>query len=919
MCQNAISHVCKLANSNTLQIPAAQCAAQIVALDTLTPQCAGSLLPCLLDAVEVVLAFTDGSSQIVSEWYHPLKLLLHRNLLRQANLQHHVFPFAKRHGDDTSSTVSRMLCCHLLGAIATVAQDMVENYLDYAINFCQDTELLVRSCMCSQIPSLIVALGDSENVERLLGELEELAADEHHSVRGAAFGSMIAVSSTPNISAVVRRRLRPHIVTCISQSFATLKDCSRGEMFISQQASMEDVRVDPSLVLSHAIGCLNVLDVNSAEAEGACNDFERTPASGFVKASSTKDPDYLACLSYLPIGESGPTINVMWRVAHACISSSCSAELAQSVVQSMPFILRAIRREFGQSAVETAISEIVFDLEANFDVQYDFVKSILDFAHASGIPAALRKLWPVYMRMLLRVGRAAVASAPTSMQAANVSPDAAFRAAWSTALQLDGNDKASSTIKSAKGETVDEDETEDDDDGNENSSALDRRTIAYRAELLLPYLDIPDDSAGDEGIKLLTLLLHQAAPLLDFVAPEADSTTSLLTPRPSPEQSKKSPSSGSNANGTSFRHRSRETCETSITRRRPSKERDHEDVSVSLSRGERRRSSKEREIDAASLLRGERRRSSKEKEVPEVTFTMGEQLHESHGQASHLLGVLIEFSESHSNRTTIMELILDTVDFIEPHLSPLVLYSHVLPLATRSITLSASSSNRRIAARIVCKLLRRIPNSTRRGAIISWLVRSLSNSPSYHLRLLFLYVCKLLLTGELGCRCSRHFFKTHGLVSVVLQIASDSVVNLRINICELLVPMKRALHLPADAATFEMFHQKITKLRIDPHNAVRKAMEAIAAELESVQTFMRSTSSIASSVVETDDDKIDSVLLAEEEALALAEKTNDVSGRSSGGSNSSKSSPRSTVNSPSRTLRSVGYVRRGYTDFRNHS
>ncbi|KAK9909175.1 hypothetical protein WJX75_008292 [Coccomyxa subellipsoidea] len=84
------------------------------------------------------------------------------------------------------------MCCALLGAAAVKLsrEDIELQFLQKAVALCQDTDKLVRQCMCEQLPALALSLGREPCAVVILPEILELAEDEERAVRCAAIRAL---------------------------------------------------------------------------------------------------------------------------------------------------------------------------------------------------------------------------------------------------------------------------------------------------------------------------------------------------------------------------------------------------------------------------------------------------------------------------------------------------------------------------------------------------------------------------------------------------------------------------------------------------------------------------------------------------------------------------------------------------------
>lgn len=178
------------------------------------------ILPTALAALDSAPLVSSEESRVGSEWLHFILLLLRTGQLPPPTLERLVLPWALRKGEVSAPVCHRLLCTHVLGAIAegcflaTVgdaaprpspaaaahswadAPSWIElHFLAPALSMCQDTELAVRCSMCEQLRWIARTVGPECSSGAPLSELLELASDEHPEVRAAAFGCSVAMMS----------------------------------------------------------------------------------------------------------------------------------------------------------------------------------------------------------------------------------------------------------------------------------------------------------------------------------------------------------------------------------------------------------------------------------------------------------------------------------------------------------------------------------------------------------------------------------------------------------------------------------------------------------------------------------------------------------------------------------------------------
>ncbi|CAL8461878.1 g1409 [Coccomyxa elongata] len=128
-----------------------------------------------------------SSDEVVDSWVRvALAIIPH---MERAAVNMRIIPFALARAQTHGHTVQgRLMCCALLGAAAWKLhrEDIEHQFLQKAVALCQDTDKLVRQCMCEQLPALAHALGRDPTAAVVLPEILELAEDEEKAVRCAA-------------------------------------------------------------------------------------------------------------------------------------------------------------------------------------------------------------------------------------------------------------------------------------------------------------------------------------------------------------------------------------------------------------------------------------------------------------------------------------------------------------------------------------------------------------------------------------------------------------------------------------------------------------------------------------------------------------------------------------------------------------
>ena len=184
------------------------------------------VLPPMLKALQAGADASGGSSSqslqdavsedVLRAWLGSLVALVEAGRLSADAMRRTVLPFALTQGEAARPVISRMVCCHVLGAVAAGYGEAggicEQGTLSHALALCQDTEACVRACMGLQLVRLGTALGPQHASGNLLSELMELTRDEQPEVRHAPLpppfpGALPHAPPLP-LSAVLSTRLR---------------------------------------------------------------------------------------------------------------------------------------------------------------------------------------------------------------------------------------------------------------------------------------------------------------------------------------------------------------------------------------------------------------------------------------------------------------------------------------------------------------------------------------------------------------------------------------------------------------------------------------------------------------------------------------------------------------------------------------
>ncbi|KAL6757965.1 armadillo-type protein [Haematococcus lacustris] len=269
------------------QIETAQTLAQI-ARDRLMP--AMDLQTCLLPTI-VRNINKEKSEEETQAWLGALFELV--PYLDKDVVKSEVLSLALSKGDMEENVNSRVICAHILGAIAPcLSREEVErSFLSKTISMCQDVEYRVRLAICLQLGAIGRMAGRDAALATILDELFELLKDEDSQVRSAALAALVSLldlispeTRKGRVMAVLRDHMQPFdlditVQRCIAERFGQLW------LGVQQEFDADDVRLFSSAFKFLAGKADTELRLICAQQFGAV-----------LKAASTSQPDVLTSL-----------------------------------------------------------------------------------------------------------------------------------------------------------------------------------------------------------------------------------------------------------------------------------------------------------------------------------------------------------------------------------------------------------------------------------------------------------------------------------------------------------------------------------------------------------------------------------------------------------------------------------------------
>ena len=324
------------------------------------------------------------------EWLHALILLLPR--LSRAAIESSVLPFALKHGDSSTCTSSRLLCCVLLGAIADACGDglfVERKFLSSALGLCQDTELDVRCCMCMQLPALAAALGPSLSESKIAAELVELQEDEHRRVRAEAFRAVIALLRHSSAE-VVKATLLPMILKTMRGSMKTLQKLQAEAAFngLSSPPSPSiygRAGVAPEVVLDEVAAAVDALVLCGLLPKQAASD-DTVANECMIAAPSEQAREVLDLLDEL--------LRVGCRVKNRGMRTRVAA--------GFPSVVRAWAALGHVDRAASLASDCLSTLAEDADVCTELSVSLLPLARIARSTSASIDVLSVFLRLLKR-------------------------------------------------------------------------------------------------------------------------------------------------------------------------------------------------------------------------------------------------------------------------------------------------------------------------------------------------------------------------------------------------------------------------------------------------------------------------------------------------------------------------------------
>ncbi|XP_019850804.1 PREDICTED: serine/threonine-protein phosphatase 4 regulatory subunit 4-like [Amphimedon queenslandica] len=149
------------------------------------------------------------------------------------------------------------------------------------------------------------------------------------------------------------------------------------------------------------------------------------------------------------------------------------------------------------------------------------------------------------------------------------------------------------------------------------------------------------------------------------------------------------------------------------------------------------------------------------------------------------------------------------------------------------------------ALRTLCSYIKYIRKLEQRREICSQFILDCAHHESHKQRLLFIYVCQIILENF-----SRQFFKEQGFYSALLDLSKDPSSNVRLKLCSLLSQLKTIILLPTDREKQQAFESTISTLLMDKDAETIAAVSCAVKEMAKIN--YRIQSMIPHSLLEED-------------------------------------------------------------------
>jgi len=158
-----------------------------------------------------------------------------------------VIPLFLEMGKFSKPTSSRLQCCKLVAAVASVvpSDNIKQDVLPQMMLLCQDIEQEVRTQMCKFLHPIAKSLGPIDTRQLILSEIMELLSDEEPLVRISAINAFLEITHLLDKDSIVKVKPLIHI-------------------YITRAIQVEDCTL-PALAKSYGRICASVVDILTSE------------------------------------------------------------------------------------------------------------------------------------------------------------------------------------------------------------------------------------------------------------------------------------------------------------------------------------------------------------------------------------------------------------------------------------------------------------------------------------------------------------------------------------------------------------------------------------------------------------------------------------------------------------------------------
>ncbi|XP_052697105.1 serine/threonine-protein phosphatase 4 regulatory subunit 4-like isoform X3 [Crassostrea angulata] len=188
-----------------------------------------------------------------------------------------------------------------------------------------------------------------------------------------------------------------------------------------------------------------------------------------------------------------------------------------------------------------------------------------------------------------------------------------------------------------------------------------------------------------------------------------------------------------------------------------------------------------------------------------------------------------------SNNWRLQEMLMNNLSCLNKCYSSENIYNKVIPILRQKLLKARALPVKVAAARSLLKLTRKVKKREQRDEIFHGLIHEFCHARKCYLRNVFVDICRIVI--ELY---SKKFFK-ETFYEYLLELHTDSVPNIRLNLCSILPDLKRLLILPTDRGLLQQLDACVRKLLVaekdkDVTDGVQSALE----ELDKIHIPMQS-------------------------------------------------------------------------------